>query len=113
MSNRTPFTMSAGITNPNYKSDSVRYTPPNRIKQLQGQVDEVTDVMRNNIRLELERGGALDALEQKSDILNEGARSFSIRSKQLKKKYWWKNLRMWIILSIVVAIVIIIIIRNN
>ncbi|CAF0779141.1 unnamed protein product [Adineta steineri] len=96
MSNRTPFTMSAGITNPNYKSDSVRYTPPNRIKQLQGQVDEVTDVMRNNIRLELERGGALDALEQKSDILNEGARSFSIRSKQLKKKYWWKNLRRFL-----------------
>ncbi|CAF3777572.1 unnamed protein product [Adineta steineri] len=101
---------SAGLANPSYQSDSVRYTPSPRLQGLQNQVDEVTDVMRNNIGIALKRGEALDQLEQKAENLTSETERFSYRSKQLKKKYWWKNLRMWIILGIVVAIVIIIII---
>ncbi|UJR22721.1 hypothetical protein I4U23_025755 [Adineta vaga] len=99
-------------TNPGYQSNtnSVRYTPPSRIQQLQGQVDEVTDVMKNNLRLELERGGKLDDLEAKSDILNEGSRQFAIRSQKLKKKFWWKNVKMWILVCVVIAVIVIIII---
>ncbi|CAF4157029.1 unnamed protein product, partial [Adineta steineri] len=104
---------SAGLANPNYQSGSVRYTPSPRLQGLQNQVDEVTDVMRNNIGIALKRGEALDQLEQKAENLTSETERFSYRSKQLKKKYWWKNLRMWIILGIVVAIVIIIIIRYH
>ncbi|CAF1115642.1 unnamed protein product [Adineta steineri] len=102
--------LSAGLSNPSYQSDSVRYTPSPRLQGLQNQVDEVTDVMRNNIGIALKRGEALDQLEQKAENLTSETERFSYRSKQLKKKYWWKNLRMWIILGIVVAIIIIIII---
>ncbi|CAF1089484.1 unnamed protein product [Rotaria sordida] len=98
------------MSNPGYQSDSVRYTAPSRFQQLQGQVDEVTGVMKKNIELELDRGGKLDDLEYKSDILNEGSRQFAIHSQKLKKKYWWKNCRMWVILGIVIAIIIAIII---
>ncbi|CAF1230733.1 unnamed protein product [Rotaria sp. Silwood1] len=98
------------MSNPGYQSDSVRYTPPASLQKLQGQVDEVTGVMKKNIQLELERGGKLDDLEYKSDMLNEGSRQFAIHSQKLKSKFWWKNCRMWVILGIVIAIIIAIII---
>jgi hypothetical protein len=69
--------------------------------------------MRENIRLELERGGKLDDLEGKTgkvylrlkkmkriflsmniDALNENSRQFAVRSRTLKKKYWWKNVKV-------------------
>ncbi|CAF2603552.1 unnamed protein product [Rotaria sp. Silwood2] len=98
------------MSNPGYQSNSVRYTPPSRLQNLQGQVDEVTGVMKKNIELELERSGKLDDLEYKSDVLNEGSRQFAIHSQKLKKKFWWKSCRMTIILGSVVAVIIIIII---
>ncbi|CAF3869131.1 unnamed protein product [Rotaria magnacalcarata] len=94
------------MTNPSYQGDAVRYTPSS-VQKLQG---EVTGIMKDNIRLELERGGKLDDLETKSDMLNEGSRQFAIHAQKLKKKYWWKNCRMWVILGSVIAIIIIIIV---
>jgi hypothetical protein len=67
--------------------------------------------MKNNIRLELERGGKLDDMESKSgkkkleennkisismniDMLNEHARQFQVHSTKIKRKYWWKNVKV-------------------
>jgi len=67
--------------------------------------------MKNNIRLELERGGKLDDMESKSgkkkleennkisismniDMLNEHARQFQVHSTKIKKKFWWKNVKV-------------------
>jgi len=69
--------------------------------------------MRENIRLELERGGKLDDLQDRTgnvylrlkkmkriflpvniEALNENSRQFAIRSQKLKKKYWWKNVKV-------------------
>ncbi|CAF1265713.1 unnamed protein product [Adineta ricciae] len=66
--------------------------------------------MKNNLRLELERGGKLDDLEAKSDILNEGSRQFAIRAQKLKRTYWWKNVKMWILIGVIVTVIIVIII---
>ncbi|CAF1267613.1 unnamed protein product [Adineta ricciae] len=66
--------------------------------------------MKNNLRLELERGGKLDDLEAKSDILNEGSRQFAIRSQKLKRTYWCKNVKMWILVGVIVTVIIVIII---
>ncbi|CAF1116489.1 unnamed protein product [Adineta steineri] len=107
---KTHFTMATGSTNSNYQSNGVRFTSPSDVQQLHGQVDEVMNVMKNNIALELERDGALHDIEHKSSILTEGARDLYLGSKELKKKYWWKNQRIWIILYIIVALVITIII---
>ncbi|CAM2711849.1 unnamed protein product [Rotaria socialis] len=70
----------------------------------------VTGIMKDNIRLELDRAGKLDDLEQKSDMLNEGSRQFAIHAQKLKKKYWWKNCRMWVILIGIIVIIIVIIV---
>ncbi|CAF1085548.1 unnamed protein product [Adineta steineri] len=104
------FNMATGSTNSNHQSNGVRFTSPSGVQQLHGQVDEVMNVMKNNIALELERDGALHDIEHKSSILTEGARDLYLGSKELKKKYWWKNQRIWIILYIIVALVITIII---
>jgi len=81
-----------------------------KIEQLQGKVDEVTDVMRDNIRLGLERGGKLDDLEAKSDMLNEHSRQFQVTAKKVKNKFWWKNVKMWILIIIIVLIIILVIV---
>ncbi|CAF4369913.1 unnamed protein product [Rotaria socialis] len=94
------------MTNPSYQGDGVRYTPSS-VQKLQG---EVTGIMKDNIRLELDRAGKLDDLEQKSDMLNEGSRQFAIHAQKLKKKYWWKNCRMWVILIGIIVIIIVIIV---
>ncbi|CAF3654480.1 unnamed protein product [Rotaria socialis] len=66
--------------------------------------------MKDNIRLELDRGGKLDDLDQDVDRLNEGSRQFAIHAQKLKKKYWWKNCRMWVILIGIIVIIIVIIV---
>ena len=69
-------------------------------------------------------------------MLNEGSRQFAVHSQKLKKKYWWKNvkvkfllidkfilffslslniffLQMWILLIVVVLIIIVIIVGKG
>lgn len=69
--------------------------------------------MRNNIRLELERGANLDNLQIRAgnaindkkliffsfvDIedMNNSTQQFAHTSKEVKNKYWWKNCRVQI-----------------
>ncbi|CAG0901493.1 unnamed protein product [Darwinula stevensoni] len=45
-----------------------------------------------------------------SDALQQGASQFEQSAGKLKRKYWWKNLKMWLILIAIVLVIIIIII---
>ncbi|KAM9031383.1 vesicle-associated membrane protein 3 [Sarcophilus harrisii] len=80
-----------------------------RLQQAQNQVDEVVDIMRVNVDKVLERDQKLSELDDRADALQAGASQFETSAAKLKRKYWWKNCKMWAIL-ITVAIVIIIII---
>ncbi|EPY73167.1 hypothetical protein CB1_029410002 [Camelus ferus] len=89
-----------------------------RLQQTQNQVDEcdhihqVVDIMRVNVDKVLERDQKLSELDDRADALQAGASQFETSAAKLKRKYWWKNCKMWAIgIAIVVIIVIIIIVE--
>ncbi|XP_065506338.1 vesicle-associated membrane protein 3 isoform X1 [Caloenas nicobarica] len=84
-----------------------------RLQQTQHQVDEVVDIMRVNVDKVLERDQKLSELDDRADALQAGASQFETSAAKLKRKYWWKNCKMWAILIAVVLIIIIIIIGRN
>ncbi|KAJ8257813.1 hypothetical protein GJAV_G00190010 [Gymnothorax javanicus] len=81
-----------------------------RLQQTQGQVDEVVDIMRENVGKVLERDQKLSDLDDRAEALQAGASQFETNAARLKRKYWWKNCKMWAILIAVILIIIIIII---
>ncbi|XP_059869516.1 vesicle-associated membrane protein 3 isoform X1 [Delphinus delphis] len=82
-----------------------------RLQQTQNQVDEVVDIMRVNVDKVLERDQKLSELDDRADALQAGASQFETSAAKLKRKYWWKNCKMWAIgISVVVIIIVIIIV---
>jgi hypothetical protein len=117
---------SAGYTRPqNYSSvgddddealdihiDSKKTNAPsdNGIKTIHGQVQEVVGVMKQNIDKLLDRDVALNNLVTRADDLQTSATTYNQTTKQLRRKYWWKNAKTNIcIAGIIITVVLIII----
>ncbi|XP_010211875.1 PREDICTED: vesicle-associated membrane protein 2, partial [Tinamus guttatus] len=81
-----------------------------RMQQTQAQVDEVVGIIRMNVDKVLERDQKLSELDNRADALQAGASQFETSAAKLKRKYWWKNCKMMIILGVVCAVILIIII---
>ncbi|KAK6319148.1 hypothetical protein J4Q44_G00103590 [Coregonus suidteri] len=81
-----------------------------RLQQTQTQVDEVVDIMRVNVDKVLERDSKLSELDDRADALQVGASQFETSAAKLKRKFWWKNCKMWAILIAVILIILVIII---
>ncbi|XP_029436059.1 vesicle-associated membrane protein 1-like isoform X2 [Rhinatrema bivittatum] len=91
--------------------------PPNltsnrRLQQSQAQVEEVVDIMRVNVDKVLERDQKLSELDDRADKLQAGAELFETRAAQLKRKYWWKNCKMMIMMGAICAVIVVIIIMK-
>ncbi|XP_054468568.1 vesicle-associated membrane protein 8 isoform X2 [Anoplopoma fimbria] len=81
-----------------------------KLDTVQGQVNEVKVILKDNINKVLERGDRLDDLIRTTDDLQASADSFQRTSTRVARKYWWKNIKMMIIIGVVVLIIIILII---
>ncbi|XP_067950749.1 vesicle-associated membrane protein 3-like isoform X2 [Watersipora subatra] len=79
-----------------------------RLQQTQAQVNEVVDIMRVNVDKVLERDQKLSELDQRADHLQAGASQFEASAGKLKRKFWWKNCKMMIILGVVIALVLVV-----
>ncbi|KAJ3377384.1 hypothetical protein HDU92_008336, partial [Lobulomyces angularis] len=77
-----------------------------RIRQVQGEIEQVKDVMVQNIEKVLERGERIDILVDKTDTLNQASFAFKKRSTALRRQMWWKNQKI-ICLSFLAAILVI------
>ncbi|KAL1918604.1 uncharacterized protein VTP21DRAFT_2626 [Calcarisporiella thermophila] len=75
-----------------------------KIKQVQGEIEQVRDVMVQNIERVLERGERIDLLVDKTDALNQSAFAFRKRSTALKRSMWWKNTKLMVILVSVIIL---------
>lgn len=84
--------------------------PGRKLQQTQAKVDEVVGIMKVNVDKVLERDQKLSELNNRADALQIGASQFEQQAGKLKRKYWWKNLKMMIILCGIVAIFLFIII---
>ncbi|XP_007644735.1 vesicle-associated membrane protein 1 [Cricetulus griseus] len=92
--------------------------PPNmtsnrRLQQTQAQVEEVVDIMRVNVDKVLERDQKLSELDDRADALQAGASQFESSAAKLKRKYWWKNCKMMIMLGAICAIIVVVIVRGS
>ncbi|KAM7131933.1 vesicle-associated membrane protein 1 isoform 1-T1 [Ciconia maguari] len=91
--------------------------PPNqssnrRLQQTQAQVEEVVDIMRVNVDKVLERDQKLSELDDRADALQAGASQFESSAAKLKRKYWWKNCKMMIMMGVICAIVVVVIVSQ-
>lgn len=66
--------------------------------------------MKVNVEKVLERDQKLSHLDDRADALQEGASQFEKSAATLKRKYWWKNIKMIIIMCAITAVLIIIIV---
>ena len=70
------------------------------------EIDDVRGIMTKNIEGLLERGERLDLLVDKTDRLGGSAREFRVRSRDLKRRMWWKNVKLMALLAVVVVLII-------
>lgn len=87
-----------------------QYQRSDRIQQTQAEVDQVVGIMRDNMEKVLERDQKLSDLDTRAEHLQVGAQQFERHTNRIKRKYWWQNIKMIIILVIVVAVILAIII---
>ncbi|KAJ1528469.1 hypothetical protein ONE63_006880 [Megalurothrips usitatus] len=81
-----------------------------KLQQTQAQVDEVVDIMRDNLERVLERDEKLSELDSRADALRMGASAFEQQAARLKRKFWWQNLKMMIIMGVIGVVLLTIII---
>ncbi|XP_023801911.1 vesicle-associated membrane protein 1 [Cyanistes caeruleus] len=92
--------------------------PPNltsnrRLQQTQAQVQEVVDIMCVNVDKVLQRDEKLSELDDRADALQAGASVFESSAAKLKRKYWWKNCKMMIMMGVIGALVVVVIAREG
>lgn len=66
--------------------------------------------MRVNVEKVLERDQKLGELDQRADALQHGASQFEQQAGKLKRKHWWANIKMMIIMGVIGVVLLIIII---
>lgn len=62
--------------------------------------------MTENIERVLERGERIDLLVDKTGRLGNSAKDFRVRSRGLRRRMWWKNIKVMVLLVIVVLFLI-------
>jgi len=77
-----------------------------REENLNKQVEELKGTMNDNVTKVLENIDITNDLEQQTEEMKGLSRQFSMRSKQIKRKMWYKNARLNIICLFLLAGVI-------
>merc|ERR1711976_377024 len=91
-------------------SRTYRYMSTDHIKKTQDEVNQVIDIMRDNVERVIDRDVKLGELDARADALQAGASQFESHATQLRRKYWWKNMRMWLIIGGVCVVVFMLIV---
>jgi vesicle-associated membrane protein 7 len=73
--------------------------------KVKGQIEDVKGVMVENIEKVLQRGEKIELLVDKTEALNQSAKKFQKASKSLKQAMWWKNVKMWLLISVIVGLI--------
>merc|ERR1719369_659863 len=81
-----------------------------KLSGIRDQVEEVTNVMRDNIGAVLERGQNLTELNTRSERLGEASTNFRTQAERVRRRAWWENMKTRIIIGVVILVVVIIII---
>uniref|UniRef100_T1J7R9 V-SNARE coiled-coil homology domain-containing protein n=1 Tax=Strigamia maritima TaxID=126957 RepID=T1J7R9_STRMM len=80
------------LTGPTSQTRTVRFKD-DKIEKVQGQVNEVAEVMKENITRVIERGDKLSDLQEQSESLNSTANYFRQSSRRLHRNMWWREMK--------------------
>uniref|UniRef100_A0A7S2I7R4 V-SNARE coiled-coil homology domain-containing protein n=1 Tax=Helicotheca tamesis TaxID=374047 RepID=A0A7S2I7R4_9STRA len=86
-----------------YNSNQKTMSQSEKVKRLTAQVDKLKDVMGNNIQLTLSRGGDLDELAEKGEMLVQETVVFKKNTKVMKNKSKNKNRFTYLFLGVAAA----------
>lgn len=78
--------------------------PADPLKQAQGELNNVKDIMVQNIDSILQRGERLDLLVDKTDTLAGQAYAFRRGARNVRRQQWWKNTRITVLTGFVCVV---------
>ncbi|CAM8978856.1 unnamed protein product [Rhodiola kirilowii] len=80
-----------------------------KLSKVKAQVSEVKGVMMENIEKVLDRGEKIELLVDKTDNLHSQAQDFRQQGTQLRRKMWFQNMKIkLIVLGILIALILMI-----
>ncbi len=79
---------------------------PRTVELVGEELEEVKAIMKENIARVIERDEKLSGLEIKAEQLSVNASFFKRASQRLKRKFWWKNAKYSIVLTIVAGVIV-------
>uniref|UniRef100_H2YUL9 Phorbol-ester/DAG-type domain-containing protein n=1 Tax=Ciona savignyi TaxID=51511 RepID=H2YUL9_CIOSA len=79
-------------------------------QEMNKMVEDVVTIMTENAVQIGQRQDKLETLQDNAQQLEEKANIFNTNANELKKKFWYQNYKMWIILAVVLVILVIIIV---
>ncbi|CAD7932639.1 unnamed protein product [Amoebophrya sp. A25] len=77
-----------------------------RINRLQEKTNSIKGLLRNNIKEVVENTERLDSLQEDAEAMEETAREYQEKSKEVKQYFWWKDTRLTVIIVVVVVLVL-------
>ncbi|RUS87814.1 hypothetical protein EGW08_004413 [Elysia chlorotica] len=80
------------------------------LDHLEGEVSEVTSLLRDNVEKVVGRGERIDALQSRSEDLEHSSSHFRSSAKQLKRKMWWKNCKLMCLIIVIVFVIVAVIV---
>ena len=75
-----------------------------KINQMKKDIDDTKNIMVQNIEKVLERGERIDLLVTRTEEMQEQSYKFKSGATDLKKKLWWKNMKLWIVIAVLVVV---------
>ncbi|KAL2926602.1 hypothetical protein RDABS01_029941 [Bienertia sinuspersici] len=82
----------------------------NKLAKVQAQISEVKGVMMDNIEKVLDRGEKIELLVDKTENLRSQAQDFRQQGTQMRRKMWFQNMKIkLIVLGIILALILIIV----
>lgn len=76
------------------------------ISNVNAKVEQVKSVMHENINKALENTVKLESIELQSQELMQSAGIFSENAKELKKRMWWKNMKMKLMFGTIILVIL-------
>ncbi|XP_064421620.1 vesicle-associated membrane protein 8 isoform X2 [Latimeria chalumnae] len=80
------------------------------VRNLQNEVEGVKNIMTQNVDRILARGEKLDDLMNKTEDLQASSEHFKTTSQKVARKYWWKNVKMIVLICLIVGIIVLFIV---
>eukprot|EP01126_Amoeba_proteus_P029044 TRINITY_DN2861_c0_g1_i2.p1 TRINITY_DN2861_c0_g1~~TRINITY_DN2861_c0_g1_i2.p1 ORF type:complete len:120 (+),score=23.26 TRINITY_DN2861_c0_g1_i2:281-640(+) len=77
---------------------------------LESEISVAKSVLLENIDRLIERGEKIDLLVEKTESLQEETFQMKGKSKKLRVKMWWRNLKIWCCVCIILGVILFIVI---